>query len=199
MNKSIMLKFKVQEKLNFSDDDTEESNIAKFEAIASEAGIMTSHRIIFAPGAFRPAITDLKENKDNLLMLFNHNQDEPIGAFPVNFISESSGKLFVQGNINLDVQRGNELFSLIQQGAITDLSVSVEFNPDDISFNEDLDVLQIDNVRTLDEISVVSSGANPKAKITDFSKQNDMNSAILINLLQLKTLTNLRKFKNARY
>lgn len=162
MHKKVNLQFSV-------DSVSETDTLATFEAVASESGVMTSHNIMFADGAFGDAISLLKDKSKNLPMLFNHNADEIIGGFPTNSIYESGGKLRMQGNINLAVQRGREVYALIKQEVLTDLSVGIMLDPSaDMTYNEDLDVLQIDRVGELYETSVVFIGANPKAKITNF-------------------------------
>ena len=147
----------------------EEDSIASFDAIASAAGVMTAHEIIFAPNAFKDAILNLKKDKKNLTMLFNHNENEIIGGFPTDMISEKNGQLIMRGEINLQTQRGLEVYALIKQEVLTDLSVGIMIDPEkDISFNEDIDALQIDRVRELSETSIVFSGSNPAAKVTNF-------------------------------
>jgi len=149
------------------ESSSDDGNIAKFKAIASESGVMTTHNMVFASGAFRKAIKNLKQDKKHLVMCFNHDLNEIIGGFPTDSISERKGQLSMNGEINLDVQRGGEIFSLIKQEVLTDLSVGIEVDPEKgLSFNDDLNCLEITNVDQLFETSVVWSGANPAAKIT---------------------------------
>ena len=163
MQKIINLKFQ-------ADSMNDDNNIGKFTAIASQSGIMTSHQIVFADNAFADAIKSLKSNKKNLPMLFNHSEDEIIGGFPTSNIKEKDGSLTMLGEINLDVQRGKEVFSLIKQEVITDLSVAVRVDDpeEDLEFNEELDALVIKRVGDLFETSIVFKGANTKAKIVEF-------------------------------
>jgi len=54
-------------------------------------------------------------------MLFQHLPEEPVGRW--DSVAEDSRGLFVRGRLNLDVQRGRELWALITAGGLDGLSI----------------------------------------------------------------------------
>jgi len=90
----------------------------------------------FLFGAFADSIKEHKErNSRPIRMLFQHRRDEVIGGFPIAKVIETEKGLFVEGEINLDVQKGREAFALAKQGVITDLSIG--FSIESKIVNED--------------------------------------------------------------
>lgn len=78
----------------------------------------------FLFGAFADSIKEHRaRNNRPIRMLFQHRRDEVIGGFPIEKVIETEKGLFVEGEINLDVQKGREAFALAKQGVITDLSI----------------------------------------------------------------------------
>ena len=129
-----------------------------------------------AAGAFAESLQSLRERNRSIRMKFQHLRDEPIGMFPINKIQDTPMGLFVEGEINLDVQRGQETFALAKQGALSDLSVGfmvLESERDDeavLVFTK-LDIL---------EGSVVDEPANQEAvfvvKKLNFEDVKDINT-----------------------
>ena len=123
---------------------------------------------VIAFGAFAKTIETHKQRNDRpVRMMIGHDRFAgAIGGFPIDKIKELQKGLRVEGQINLDVQRGREAFSLAKMGVLTDLSIG--FIPMDVGFtkrgNRDIRVLKEIDLR---EISIVDEPANPKATISE--------------------------------
>jgi uncharacterized protein len=71
------------------------------------------------PGAFAASLK--KRGVENIRMLFQHDPSEPVGTWLD--IHEDERGLFVQGRLDKNVQRGRELFSLLENGGLDGLSI----------------------------------------------------------------------------
>ena len=71
------------------------------------------------PGAFAASLK--KRGCENIRMLFQHNPTEPVGTWLD--IHETERGLYVQGRLDKNVQRGRELFSLLENGGLDGLSI----------------------------------------------------------------------------
>lgn len=120
---------------------------------------------IVASGAFDQTIKDLKSRGRDVRMLFQHWSENIIGKFPINNIEINSRGLMVEGQINLDVQKGREIYSLIKQGALSDFSIG--FQVLDQEFKNGIRII---NNLELFEISVVTEPANMNARITEVKR-----------------------------
>lgn len=93
-----------------------------FEGYASVFGEVDSHSDIVMPGAFTKSLAEDHKAKNRLVpMLWHHDPASPIGVYRE--IAEDEKGLLVKGEINLDVARGREAYSLVKQGAISGLSI----------------------------------------------------------------------------
>jgi hypothetical protein len=90
-----------------------------FKGYASIWGVMDSYGDSMVKGAFKRT---LKDNKQ-FPLLWSHNLMEPMGIIEA---KEDSIGLAVKGQINVDVQRGREIRSLMRQGAVTGLSIGFQ-------------------------------------------------------------------------
>lgn len=90
-----------------------------FRGYASIWDIVDTYGDVVMKGAFKRT---LKENKQ-FPLLWSHNLMEPIGIIEA---KEDSRGLAVQGQLNVDVQRGREIRSLMRQGAVTGLSIGFQ-------------------------------------------------------------------------
>jgi len=90
-----------------------------FRGYASIWDAVDSYGDIVVKGAFKRT---LKDNKQ-FPLLWSHNLMEPIGVIEA---KEDSHGLAVQGQLNVDVQRGREIRSLMRQGAVTGLSIGFQ-------------------------------------------------------------------------
>jgi len=119
-------------------------------------------------GAFLKTIQDHKDrNNRQIRMKFQHRNDELIGGFPIEFVREDDKGLFVEGHVNLEVQKGAESFSLAQQGILSDLSIG--FIPDLVEFDNENNIRVIKQI-DLREISLVDEPANMDATITEVKR-----------------------------
>jgi uncharacterized protein len=90
-----------------------------FTGYASLFGKRDATGDIVMPGAFVASIK--KRGADNIRMLFQHDPAEPVGTWLD--IHEDERGLFVQGRLDKNVQRGSELFSLLENGGLDGLSI----------------------------------------------------------------------------
>ncbi len=74
---------------------------------------------IVMPGAFAESLK--KRGVENIRMLFQHDPAEPVGTW-VDILEDQRG-LFVRGRLDRNVQRGRELFSLLESGGLDGLSI----------------------------------------------------------------------------
>jgi HK97 family phage prohead protease len=119
------------------------------------------------PGAFVKSVAKHANDGRQIRMYYQHDSKEIIGGFNPAFISEDPQGLKVVGEINLDVQRGREVYALAKQGVLGDFSIGYTVQDFDIKDG-------IRQLREIDlwEISIVSEPANPKAKILQVKKSD---------------------------
>jgi len=129
-----------------------------------DTGIFEGHAAVFGnkdlvddvivPGAFKKTLGEHSE----LPILWQHDTREPIGVTLE--AAEDQKGLRVKGQLNLDVARGREAYSLLKQGAIKGLSIG--YNVVKEAWQDS--VRQIKEVR-LWEWSLVTFPANPLAQV----------------------------------
>ena len=90
-----------------------------FTGYASLFGKRDGTGDIVMPGAFAASLK--KRGVENIRMLFQHDPAEPVGSWLE--IYEDERGLFVQGRLDKNVQRGRELFSLLENGGLDGLSI----------------------------------------------------------------------------
>jgi uncharacterized protein len=90
-----------------------------FTGYASLFGKRDATGDIVMPGAFAASLK--KRGVENIRMLFQHDPSEPVGTWLD--IYEDERGLFVQGRLDKNVQRGRELFSLLENGGLDGLSI----------------------------------------------------------------------------
>ena len=90
-----------------------------FTGYASLFGKRDGTGDIVMPGAFAASLK--KRGRENIRMLFQHNPAELVGSWLE--IYEDERGLFVQGRLDKNVQRGRELFSLLENGGLDGLSI----------------------------------------------------------------------------
>lgn len=132
-----------------------------FEGVASPYGELDSYSDIVMPGAFTASLRRFDEKNRKVPMLWQHNSREPIGIYPN--IKDSSTQLYVEGQCNMKVQQGVECHALMEQGALTGLSIGY----DTIRFEWD-ETLGIRKLLEVDlwEISPVTFPAADSARVT---------------------------------
>ena len=112
-----------------------------FTGYAAIWGAVDSYGDVVNKGAFRHSLKD----NGTFPLLWSHNVENPIGII----IPKEDGQgLKVEGHINLDVQRGKEIRSLMKQGAVSGLSIGYQV------VKSDPDTVDKVNVRRLKEIKL---------------------------------------------
>ncbi len=90
-----------------------------FEGYASLFGKRDQQGDVVLAGAFTESLR--AKGAENIRMLFQHNPAEPVGTWIA--LEERLRGLFVRGRLNLKVQRGRELLSLLESGGLDGLSI----------------------------------------------------------------------------
>lgn len=130
----------------------------QFEGYASVFGAMDMARDVVMPGAFAACIARL--GAGGIKLLWQHDPAQPVGVWTE--ISEDQRGLFCRGALNLDVQRGRELFALLRQRAVNGLSIgfkTVSSQTDKATRTRKLEKID------LWEISIVTFPLLPEARI----------------------------------
>lgn len=144
-----------------------ERKTVKFEvkAVDEESGIIEGYGATFSskpdsygdiidPGAFSKT---LKENKDSIVSLFNHNVMEPIGLPE---LKQDANGLHAKIRLVMDIQKARDTLALARAGVIKRMSIGYDTVKSDF----------IDGVRHLKEVrlydvSPVIFAANQEARI----------------------------------
>ncbi len=90
-----------------------------FVGYASLFGQRDTTGDIVMPGAFKRSLH--KRGIAGIRMLFQHDPSTPVGTWLD--IRETERGLYVEGRLDLRVQRGLELFSLLESGGLDGLSI----------------------------------------------------------------------------
>lgn len=120
-------------------------------------------------GAFSRSLAEMKACGRPIRMLFGHDYENIIGAFPCMECYEDDRGLFVKGEINLTQgQLGEWVYSLAKQGVLSDMSIGFSIpSMDAIEFRDMGDkVIRVIKELDLWEISIVGEPMNAAAKIT---------------------------------
>ncbi len=143
-----------------------------FEGVASMFGEIDSYRDIVVAGAFKNSLANDWAAKNRMVpMLWQHNTRQPIGVYPD--VKEDSLGLIVKGQCNMKVQQGHEAHALMEQGALTGLSIGYDTLMDKW-IKEDL-VRELHEVK-LYEISPVTFPAGDSARVTNVKSIDELAS-----------------------
>ncbi len=153
------------------------SDEGTFSGYASVYDEIDSQNDCVAEGAFQKAMENAEVNGKFPKMLWQHDPAQPIGRWTE--IKEDEKGLFVKGRIFLEIQKGQEAYTLIKEGVIDGLSIGFRVKQASRHKNhrvvEDVDLL---------EISLVTFPANAKATIHEV-KEDDV---LLASLARLNSL-----------
>lgn len=107
----------------------------------------------------------LQEKGRGIKLLWQHDAGEPIGV--PEYLAETDSGLALQGKISLTA-RGKDVLQLMRDGVMDALSIGFDTIKEDLEYgpNGDLLIRHIREVR-LWEVSCVTWGADPNAKITE--------------------------------
>jgi HK97 family phage prohead protease len=140
--------------------EKEGSKYGYIKGYASTYGNVDRGDDMVMKGAFTESLERYREDGRHIKLLYQHDSKEIIGIIPLKQVKDTEKGLWVEAEINLDVQRGRETYSLCKQMAIW--AFSIGYSVDEYGY--DGDVRQLKKV-TLWEISTVGEPMNEKAKI----------------------------------
>ena len=114
----------------------------------------------FVPGAFLESLR--RHRDDNRPVRLKDLHGRTVGGFPIETMVEDEIGLFGVGEINLEVQQGREMFSMIKQGILSDFSIGFSSLEDSIENG-----VRVIHKAEVWEGSVVDEPMNPAARITE--------------------------------
>jgi uncharacterized protein len=129
-----------------------------FEGYGSIFGNVDAYGEKVVPGAFVNSLAKHRREGSNVLMLWQHNPDEPIGVWED--LAEDAKGLWGRGSLILEVQKAREVYALMKRKAIGGLSIGyreVDVEPDG--------AVRLLKELELYEISPVAFPANRRARI----------------------------------
>jgi uncharacterized protein len=127
-----------------------------FTGYASLFGVPDLGRDVVMPGAFAASLA--RRGPSGVRMLFQHDPAEPIGRWLA--LKEDARGLYVEGRLNLAVQRAREVAALMQDHALDGLSIGFRTLKAQPGADGSRRLQQID----LWEISVVTFPMQPSAR-----------------------------------
>ena len=133
-----------------------------FSGYASVFEEIDSYRDIVKRGAFEKTLAESESKGRAVPILWQHDAAKPIGVYTE--LKEDERGLYVEGQLNMDVQQAREALSLLKQKALS--GISIGYN----SVRYDTDVKS--GVRRLYELklfeaSLVTFPACDSARVTD--------------------------------
>ncbi|WP_295879128.1 HK97 family phage prohead protease [uncultured Bartonella sp.] len=130
-----------------------------FEGYGSIFGNVDCYRESVVKGAFSKTLKKHEQDNNPVLMLWQHSWEDPIGVWKE--LKEDDRGLYGVGEINLDVQKGREAYSLMKQRALTGLSIGYK----EVKYTDNAEVRLLEEI-DLYEISPVTFPANEEARIS---------------------------------
>jgi hypothetical protein len=145
------------------------SETGVFSGYASVYGVKDSYNSVFDKGAFKKTV---REHKGWLPLVWMHDPSEPIGRALVE--EDETGLLVKEGHLDLDVQRGAEVYSGMKKGYITQMSHSFRTIKDASVTDAGETILHIKEVQSF-EISPVTANfaSNEEADITSVRTERE--------------------------
>lgn len=136
----------------------------------SEDGVFSGYGSIFGnrdnggdivvAGAFAKSLAEHNQKGSRVKMFWQHDPHQPIGKWTD--IAEDGKGLFVEGKLNMGVQRGREAYALLKEGDIDGLSIG--YSIIDGEYDKERDAYLLKQVQ-LWEVSVVSMAMNERARV----------------------------------
>ena len=136
---------------------------------------------IIAPDAFDNTLKRYKRAKRDITLYYQHNTFAlPIGIIPIKSVVKDGKNWNIQGELNLDTQLGREVYSLMKQGALSDLSIGFTIIDQDIKVDKKDPEKYMRIIKELElwEVSVVGEPMNPKATITQIKDDQSLKKII---------------------
>lgn len=148
---------------------------------ASKFGGIDSYDDTIEPTAYDAVVAAGKLPK----MLFNHQSWEvPVGRWTSWKVDDVG--LFVEGMLNLELDRAQDIHKALKFGSLDGLSVSIYMNGEDFEF-DDAGVRHIKNVQDMREISLCTFPADKNARIITFKAAAD-------ELAEIQTVRDLENY-----
>lgn len=143
----------------------EEKSSGFVSGFASTFGNVDLDGDVIKCGAFSKSLDNFKSRNKKIPLLFSHQYDEPIGGFDPHKMSENEKGLTVFGEIDLETQRGREVYSLTRKGFLSSFSIGFTSHRKNMEFKDNGEKLFKEV--SLHEISIVAVPANPEASISE--------------------------------
>jgi len=143
--------------------EREDGHFGIIKGYASTYGNVDRGGDVVLPGAFTQSIKRHKSNNRKIRMYFQHDRMSVIGGWPINLVRDDSKGLYVEGEINLGVQKGMETYLLAKQGVIQDLSIGYSILEEANNKYGGSDLKELE----LWEVSPVSEPMNDQANILE--------------------------------
>ena len=131
-----------------------------FEGYGAIFGNRDAAGDVIVPGAFKASLTEHSIKKSTPVLLWQHDPRQPIGKWMS--VSEDERGLRVKGKLTLGVEKAREAYALLQDGALTGLSIGYQTVKS--GFDRKTGARLLKQVK-LHEISLVTLPANEDARI----------------------------------
>jgi HK97 family phage prohead protease len=115
----------------------------------------------FQHGAFNDSLAEHRAKGRPIRLKDHHGRT--VGGFPIETVREDDRGLYGVGEVNLDVQQGRELMSLVRQGVLSDFSIGYIVN----LYSNEKGIRKILKAEVM-EGSIVDEPMNPRANVTGY-------------------------------
>lgn len=136
----------------------------KFAGYGSIFGNKDSHGDVVMPGAFSKSLAEHRRKGTRPKLFWQHDMGKPIGKW-IDFSEDGKG-LYMEGQLNMNVQQGREAHALLKAGDIDGLSIGYRVPPGGAEADEKAGVIRLKELKLM-EVSIVSLGSNDRALIDD--------------------------------
>ena len=157
-DKRISVSMRERKNLQVSLDIKSLDENGRFAGYASVFDVVDSQRDVMIRGAF---FKTLQGRVEQIKLLWQHMQNEPIGVFERMFEDERG--LYVEGKLLLQVQRAKEAHTLLKARAVNGLSIG--YSPVRYQIDDETGIRYLSEV-DLWEVSLVTFPANNSANVT---------------------------------
>lgn len=139
------------------------SESGEFEGYGSVFNVTDSYGDMVVKGAFTRSLNDMKAKSKMPALLWQHNQQEPIGVYTE--IKEDENGLYVKGKLLIeDDPLAKRAFAHLKAGSITGLSIGYQLK--DYEYDNAKDVFILKDIE-LYEVSLVTFPANDEARVSN--------------------------------
>ena len=149
-----------------------------FEGYASVFETVDHHQDQVVPGAFQKSLATMRERQYTPKMLWQHDTQAPIGVWMD--LREDGRGLWVKGRILLDLQKGKEAYTLLKEGVVDALSIGFRIIK---ALKGDQRLRRLEEIDLI-EVSLVTFGANPHARVSYIKTQESTQYGLFVARLQ---------------